>query len=86
MTTVKFGPEDMADGFTVGESVSIDDFTYEAACAVFGQPLVDQYLAWKLNPPEPPCGYVKVVSIDSEAGTVTFDTLPCARADGGSNE
>ena len=71
MTIHKFGPEDLAD-FTLGETVTIEDFRYETACAIFGQPLVDSYYEWKRNPPKAPAGKVTVVSIDTKASTVTF--------------
>lgn len=80
MTDYKFEAEDLAE-FTVGETVNIDEFRYETACAIFGKPLVDEYNAWKANPPQPPLGTVTVVSIDRGAGVVTFGAAPTGRPD-----
>lgn len=75
--TVTLVDPDAVTTFKVGERVDLADLgktlSYDDACTIFGQPLVDDYVTWRLTAPRGPAGRATVTSIDSDAGVLTFD-------------
>lgn len=63
--------------FKVGECLDLDDvwrggLSYEDACSIFGQRLVDEYVSWRAVSRPGPAGVATVTSIDADAGVLTF--------------